>query len=485
MLGINTKIHDSFSIEIKKSFLINKDFETNDYSVGFWIFVPNSLDVNKYNYGKKQFYRDMKSNVRMMIPIIDFYEICSSVASPYVSLEDSLSNLIESEGSKALSDFEAKVKMFASVVKSALRRKRTDLISTTWNTKVFEYYKDILDNYLSILVNYRKLEGKYFSDPDVSPDGYRYYILGDEYLSSLFESFSYHIIKKLDSYKNKNEDTEMIRERFIKNLKEELAYKKEKKYLTVEKDNPKNNQYVVYRKSLLKKYIESHLFINLQKKEDGAAIKQIYYSLAAGLAMVFATLVAFYTQQTFGNFSLALFVALVISYMLKDRIKELVRHYFVHRLANRYFDNKAKVTVAGRNVGEYKEGVDFIDSKKVPKKIIEIRNKNSQLKAENKIFGEKVILYREFVSLENDSIIVGLNNIMRLHLSRFVSKMDNPYVPVNLLNDDSEIETINALKVYNINMIIQISQGDRTQYKSYRCSLNKLGIQSFKEIKID
>jgi hypothetical protein len=37
------------------------------------------------------------------------------------------------------------------------------------------------------------------------------------------------------------------------------------------------------------------------------------------------------------------FVALVVSYMLKDRIKELGRYYFAHKLGKNYYDHKTKL----------------------------------------------------------------------------------------------------------------------------------------------
>lgn len=40
-----------------------------------------------------------------------------------------------------------------------------------------------------------------------------------------------------------------------------------------------------------------------------------------------------------------LFIALAVSYMLKDRIKELMRSYFAHKRLNRYFDNKTKIGI--------------------------------------------------------------------------------------------------------------------------------------------
>lgn len=35
-------------------------------------------------------------------------------------------------------------------------------------------------------------------------------------------------------------------------------------------------------------------------------------------------------------------IVLVISYMLKDRIKDLLRYYFAHKLGNKYYDKKRR-----------------------------------------------------------------------------------------------------------------------------------------------
>ena len=489
MVIVNSKIHDSFSIEIKTSFVVNKDKKENDFSMGLWLFVPNSLDVNTYNYGKKQFYRDIKSNVRLMIPIFDIYDICGENSIPYACLEKSLKKLTENRSSKTLSEFEYNVKMFSSIIKSSIRRRKEELASLELNLSTLQAYEDTIENNKFILDKYRKLYDTYLADAS-NKRRYQFFSLGDEYIGSLFEEFSFFLIKKIDSYNLDNDKFSSIRDSLVAFIRNERLYRKSKGFVVLDKHNDEVNQYFIYRKNLLKKYIESHLFINLEKREDGVAVKQIYYSIAAGLAMIFATMVAFITQIKYGSLSAALFVAMVISYMLKDRIKELVRHFFVHKLADRYFDNKAKVVVAGYDIGEHKEGVDFIDESKVPKEILSIRAQNSQFEAENNILGEKVMLYREFVKLKNDTTLdvyddymfVGLNNIMRLHLNRFISKMDNPYIPVNLLNSDGQVETINALKIYNINFIIQLNQGSKIQYKYYNCSLNRLGIQSLEEL---
>lgn len=71
-------------------------------------------------------------------------------------------------------------------------------------------------------------------------------------------------------------------------IRSEEDYARESGYASFSSD-PVNNRDVVYRHGLLKKYVESDLYIGLDKKKDGVAVEQLYYSIAAGVAMIFAT----------------------------------------------------------------------------------------------------------------------------------------------------------------------------------------------------
>ena len=128
-------------------------------------------------------------------------------------------------------------------------------------------------------------------------------------------------------------------------------------------------------------------------------MEQIYYSIAAGLSMIFATVVAFSFQKKYGNFTMPLFVALVVSYMLKDRIKELMRFYFAHRLGKNYFDRKTTISMNERVVGWIKDGVDFISERKVPEEIIERRARPDLLEADNRNGGKLPNMVKRIRSL--------------------------------------------------------------------------------------
>ena len=86
MISIQAKKHDNFSVEFKFGFNCTEDGVRDDFSVNAWMFVPNSLGVNPENYGKNQFYRDVKSNVRLITPAYLLRDIAKESSLPRKAL---------------------------------------------------------------------------------------------------------------------------------------------------------------------------------------------------------------------------------------------------------------------------------------------------------------------------------------------------------------------------------------------------------------
>ncbi len=87
MIDEQVKLHDRFSAEIKVSFGARKKLKLNDFDFDIWLFVPNSLDVNRFNYSKQDFYRDLRSNIRLIIPVYLLRNIVWAQNSLIVYLE--------------------------------------------------------------------------------------------------------------------------------------------------------------------------------------------------------------------------------------------------------------------------------------------------------------------------------------------------------------------------------------------------------------
>ena len=90
MIDIMTKIHDKFSIEFKVGFVTRRKMRHNDFSVYMWIFIPNSLDINPSTYTKSDFYRDVKSNVRLITPRFLLRNIVDGDAIPLQNIKQAM-----------------------------------------------------------------------------------------------------------------------------------------------------------------------------------------------------------------------------------------------------------------------------------------------------------------------------------------------------------------------------------------------------------
>ncbi len=500
MIDVNTKIHDRFSIEFKMGFLTRRKLKRNDFSVYMWLFLPNSLDINPSTYPKTRFYQDIKSNYRLVTPQFLLREIAGGSAVPLNNLKASFEELAKNPTRTLIAEYEYQIKMFAAIIKSSLREEYAHICSAGRFEDDTDYLShSYVENVRNILSSYREL-WKIINVPTVTQEVREFFFFGDDFISSVVKG---HTLKILNSLSQKESGVSAKTLDDLKALiEEEMAYRERSGYGNLKSGDTKHNRDVVFRHGVLKKYIESDLFLLAPKKKDGVLVEQLYFSIAAGMSMIFATVVSFSFQRTFGNFTLPLFIALVISYMMKDRIKELMRYYFAHRIGSKYFDNKASVIIKGNKIGHIKEGVDFISEDKIPSEIRSIRYGKRLLDVENRISDEKVLLYRKSVQIDREKLEAnsiyetrGINDIVRLHVNSFLQKMDNPQIGLFELSNGGTLERLLCDKVYYINIVLQLCtypSGDRrgnkqapeTEFKRFRVALTRDGIDSIEPVEL-
>ncbi len=277
MIDLETKIHDKFTLEFKVGFnteTTERKTKYRDYVMNTWIFVPNSLDINAAKYSKEDFYRDLKSGVRLITPSYSLHELAND------------EQLLPSQA--LISNF-------------------NDMSSAP---------KDTQDLTHAILERYRHLLGQ-LNKKKATDRIRQVFAYGDEFLSNVLEKYAYRLRDNIRL--NHPEEYPRLEALFKEVLLNERNYREQKGYLCVKADDEKGNEDFVFRASLLKKFTESDLYLNATKRKNTFLVEQILYSLAAGAAMVVATLSSFFFQQRYGNFTLPFLIALVISYMFKDQ----------------------------------------------------------------------------------------------------------------------------------------------------------------------
>lgn len=479
------KMHDENSAEIKVGFVARKKQKKNNFSMNIWMFIPNSLDINRFTYSKAGFYRDMKSNIRLITPVYILRDVAEGGISPFIYLEKSFNNLASQPTRTHKADYEYQIKMFLSILKSSLREEVAHILASPEEDLDYLIF-NFKNQTRTITDKYRELY-KIINVSTISKELMEYFKFGDEFMSNTIEYHTFRIMQGLSkrgivSYSQHKEMLSHI-------VSDEIKYKQEKKFPVADMNNKKNNNELVYRLSMLKKYAESHLFLNIDKRKDGIITEQLLLSLAAGISMVFATVIAFSVQQKYGNYTMPLFVALVVGYMLKDRIKDFTRYYFAHKMDDRYFDHKISMSINEKNIGWAKESMDFIADKKVPEEIMKSRAKTLFFEANNPANSEKVILYRtrmfidrEKLDATSDYSISGVNSIIRFNLMRLMKNMDNSEFPLFYPDKENGFSVINGEKLYFINMVIQKQSDEQNELHRYRLSVNRKGIQKVEKM---
>ncbi|HPW79164.1 MAG TPA: hypothetical protein PK676_07840 [Bacteroidales bacterium] len=480
MIEIQYKIHDKFAVEFKQRFLVRRKVQKNIFAVNTWFFVPNSLDINPQTYGKDQFYRDVKSNVRMITPVYILRDLAEEKAVPFRFLEQSFHDVASSPLRKNASEYIYQIKMVSAIIQSALRDHSKMIFRDQTTDNTAWLCSQYVESSKVIMTRYRNLKS-IITVPTVSDELQDHYRFGDEAISQVVLFYALRILKFLKEKNKYQEEEQRIHDLVIA----EYAYRRKAGYSVLDSRDRNNNRDPVFRYGLLKKYTDSDLFVTLKKKRDGVAIEQIYYSIAAGVAMIFATVVAFIFQRRFGSVSIPLFVALVISYMLKDRIKELMRYYFAHKRKFKYFDHKAVVRIKDEEIGWIKEGMDFISPGKVPQEVMNLRNKNNLMGSEFAILDEKIILYRKLVNIDSHKLaennmyqIRGINDIVRFHVNRYTQKMDNPEIPLLKIDEDTgDLVTLNCAKTYFLHIVMQVQSEGKSSFHAYKVIISRKGIQ--------
>jgi hypothetical protein len=489
MIEKNVKIHDKFQFEIKLGYKIKRKQEKTDYDIEAYFFIPNNLGLDRYTYSKADFYQDIHSYIRLKTPTMLLRQITEANGSPIAELHQSMDELLVKRDRDSHENYEYHVKMLCSIVKSALR----DHVEFAEKSSPNDI-NDLLETFISgskqVTEAYRDLK-PVIMVPTVNEKSISIYRFGDEFLSQNIELYSFHLLKWIDN-QNDNTPFSAIREKLASQIREEYKYRRTLNYQS-SLDTAYESEMLIYRRGVLKKYIGSALFLDTRREKEGRLIEQTLLGIAAGLSMVFATMVAFYAQKHFGTFTMPVFTALVVSYIFKDRIKELSRIYFLNKFRQFGFDHKTDIFGDSRKkIGTCKEAVSFVEENEIPHRIKTIRGRGPIADVENRWRGEKVIFYRKQVTLFSKRLeevyrgfnIEGVNDIIRFNVQRFLTKMDNPSRKIYILQDNA-VGEINADRVYHVNLVLTISREEKTFYKRVRIILNRNGISRIEEIDME
>jgi len=479
------KIHDKFSVVIDVTYdkLFNK--KKSKYTTLTYLFFPDSLNINNKTYPPTKFYNDVRLFIKYETPNYTLDDINLGDDSLFQNLIKNTKKFIDNKSEKNHLVFKDQVKMFASTFCSLVREETKKHIKP----KEFQEQEinDLLNKITLILSDFRKLVKK-IKKSTIEGEVINVIFYADEHMSNVVE---FQLMKLYNHLKRKNYSSDLL-SNIVKVINKEQKYKKQELYDSA-KDKRVNPDDLLFKQSQLKKYIESVFFLNQEVRKDGAMFEQTMLALAAGLAMVFSTGIAFYYQQVYGNFTMPFFIALVVSYMLKDRIKGLISLSVVSRSRFFFNDFKVKITNAlGEKIGIFKENFIFVPLKKLGPKVKKHRLTDMVINMSERSLNEQIIQYKKKIVIYPkkfgddlpDKNINGMTDVTRFNFHRFIQYMDNPKKDYILIKKGEVYHKI-ANKIYHINIIQKFYTEEGIEFRRYRVIMNRDGIRKIEKVTLE
>jgi hypothetical protein len=480
MIEDSIKIHDNFSVEIKSIYENIFKKRTTKYDTITYLFIPSGLNINPQTYTKSKFYNDVKVYVRYKASNYTLDDILELETSPLKKLDLLVYQLVNGKNVKKNSnELVSAVKMLGAILKNTFHTE-TNLVKDEYKSENLSLASTYLSKVKSILFNYR-LHISSIENLKFNEDLIQVMKFGDEYISNIT---NFYLIHLYEFYMKFNVDKKKLKD-VVKFLTDEQKYRKVKKYDVVNGEDY-FDETLLYKRSQLKKYIESVLFLNREIRKDGAFVEQSIFAAAAGLAMIFSTGVAFYYQQIYGNFTLPFFIALVVGYMFKDRIKWAIGLMFVSKASSFFYDYKVKIRDPENNIiGRIKENFTFVPSKNLGPKVKKHRMFNAEydLNFEQIVqYKKKIIIYpKKFGKEISDDRLDSLVDITRINFYRFIPQMDNPKKKYSIAKKGKIIKRVGN-KNYHIQIIQKFYSEKGIEFKRYCVIMNRNGIKRIEKV---
>jgi hypothetical protein len=221
------------------------------------------------------------------------------------------------------------------------------------------------------------------------------------------------------------------------------------------------------------------------------------FATAAGIAMAFATAIAFWAQTRFTQASFNFFVILVVGYMMKDRIKEGTRRILSAVIQQYLFDRTTLLTsaVTGQRLGVCKEKVDYLRPDQVPDEIRALRKSDDFVTVSQGELSEVLLRYQKEIVLDADDLprtptgSPGVTDIIRLNVQRLLRDMDEPEYSIEYIDLEAlRAGRVKGVKSYQVDLAFRFTFDDAGSKGShaelFRLVLDRNGIKRMVKVEL-
>nr|WP_153864886.1 MULTISPECIES: hypothetical protein [Myxococcaceae] len=455
---------------------------TARYLVEAFLFLPASLNVDEETYPRADFYAGIHNYVRFKTPVMSLQELLSEPQSPLLHLEASLAPGVGTARGEPELVYHAK--LLSCVVRGALRRfaqgvEQGCAANAVPDASALEARVEGARTAMAQVLERYRTWARLAQTPVLQEKTRASLRLVDEYLSLSVEQCFRRAVADMEGLPRSGGYL-AARKGLMADVLQEEAYRKQHGLKSVLVPGGDNEEYM-HRLGFLKKFCMNILFLSARRKQKRQGVEEVLFAFAAGLAMTFATAVAFWAQARFSQVSLNFFLIVVVGYMMKDRIKEGLRRIFSQAARTHLYDRTMQIVdpVTQRHLGTCEERVDYGRAARVPADVQALRRRDDFATVSQGELTETVIRYAKKIVLQAELLPrtlhgrAGVTDIIRLSVERFLRDMDEPEYALEYVDmEDFSVGHVRGAKRYQVDLVLRCTVSGPRESGTPRVSLS-------------
>ncbi len=499
------------------------------YQVEAYIFFPRQMGITPASYPKERFYSDLRPLIRLREPRLTYEQLIGEETSGSRSPVTVIASYLQATGDGKASFPEREVideaRIFACSLAGYYLR-RVERRSKQLRKAVKKFTREPSDSNLEALEHacldsgqfldrihaimrtwHRLIEHADRIDQDGTNRVHRELKVVDEYCTYRIRDGLTKLSKTLSNLQRNGDISQLdgLQRKLGALARFDHWYSVKKSYgwITRASDDLTVERYV-FRRGVLKRRVWQVLYLDVRTRPLFAFQQQLGAMIAAGLAAFWAVSMEIFIRikaanqaqspfNSLGSGTMVIVVALILAYILKDRIKELGRSYFRSSLMRSIPDNSERIQYSNSDgqkwsIGSISEYTRFISPTKLPVEVRDLHKKFDPEGLESEEDSGDAVHYRKVIDLNANILrshiypLRAVHDILRLNIEAFLSKLDDPLHGTEMLDTEGRLVEMKMPKVYHLDLILKYSQIGRTQaderatFESIRLIINKKGL---------
>ena len=276
-------------------------------------------------------------------------------------------------------------------------------------------------------------------------------------------------------------------------LQRESVWRSQQSYPSAPLHPERHGEALLTRLSRLKKIVASVLYLDLENRGPSRGAQDLFFAIAASIAMLWAVGMQFVAWWVGGNpfqadastFTITTFVVVaVFAYALKDKIKEGLRSWFRAKLPVWLYDREQiGFDDEGDSVASSRETIEYHQLAELPLTVQRWYQDSGTLDVP-----VHFVSYSRRTEVNAKRLrqgrpdMDGLTEIIRLSVRPWLTHMDGPYEPV-WLPRGKQVEKHEAKRVYPVLLMLEMRarDGDERIRLTRRLELSRNGVEKVRK----